>query len=145
MPVLHSAIEPTHQLPGVRFTSLATPKLGTQETSVWRVEIAPGTLPTAHEVTREELFIVTAGVARVRLGAELSQARMGDVVVVPRGVEFELSAEGTAPLEALCCFPVGGQARLPNGQAFTPPWAEWYRQAAAPVGAAVRHGVSYAD
>ena len=42
MPVLSAPASPTHELPHARFTSLATPSRGTSETSVWRVEIAPG-------------------------------------------------------------------------------------------------------
>ena len=38
--------------------------------------------------------------------------------------EFALTNEGDVPLRLLCCFPVGGQGRMPGGDPFTPPWAE---------------------
>ena len=124
MPVLSAPQAPTHRLPGVTFTSLATPARGSMDTSIWEVELAPGTPATPHEVTREEVFVVLSGQARVRLGDELCRALGGDVIVVPRDTLFELSADGDQPLRALCCMPVGGEARLPDGTTFVPPWAQ---------------------
>src|SRR3954467_12872595 len=54
---------PTHELPGTRFTSLATPSRGSAETAVWTVEIDPGTPVTPHSLTREEVFVVLDGAA----------------------------------------------------------------------------------
>ena len=68
MSVLTLAGATTHELEGTRFTSLATPRRGTSETAVWQVEIAPGTPSTPHSLTREEVFVVLAGRARVRIG-----------------------------------------------------------------------------
>jgi len=123
MPVIHAPLEPTHQLPGTAFTSLATPSTGSTETSVWRVRIAPGTEPTPHRLTRGEVFVVLHGSARVRIGEEVQHADAGDAIVVPADTVFELANAGAEALEALCCMPVGGQARLADGTAFTPPWA----------------------
>jgi mannose-6-phosphate isomerase-like protein (cupin superfamily) len=123
MPVLPAPSSPTHSLPGALFTSLATPQRGSNDTSVWRVEIAPGTPATPHELTREEVFVVLSGRALVRLGNEEREASVGDAIVVPRDTPFELSAGGDEPLLALCCMPVGGEARLADGTTFTPPWA----------------------
>lgn len=124
MPVLTAPASPTHELSGTKFTSLATPRRGVTDTSVWVVEIAPGTPGTPHEVTREEIFVVLSGQALVQLSGVEASAGPGDAIVVPSNTPFALSASGTAPLRALCCLPVGGQARLPDGNTFTPPWAE---------------------
>ena len=124
MPVLAAPREITHELPNARFTSLATPSRGSRETSIWRVQIEPGAPTTPHELTREEVFLILSGCARVRIGAETARAAAGDVVVVPPDTPFAIASVGSEPLEALCCFPVGGQARLADGQLFTPPWAE---------------------
>jgi quercetin dioxygenase-like cupin family protein len=123
MPVLTAPPAPTHSLPGARFTSLATPTRGSRHTSVWRVELAPGTPPTPHQLTREEVFVVLSGRARVRLGDDVREAGAGDTIVVPHDTPFEISALGDAPFEALCCMPVGGEARLEGGANFVPPWA----------------------
>jgi mannose-6-phosphate isomerase-like protein (cupin superfamily) len=122
MTVLPVSEAPVHDLGGTRFTSLATPRRGSTETSVWQVEIAPGTPATPHSLTREEVFVVVAGRAAVRLGAEQLDAGPGDAIVVPPGVELELRNSGGEPLRLLCCLPVGGQAVI-GADAFTPPWA----------------------
>ncbi len=123
MPIVPSPPSATHELGGARFTSLATPSRGSTETSVWQVEIEPGSPPTPHVVTREEVFVVLAGTARVELDGAPDTARTGDSIVVPPGVPFSLSNEGSGPLRLLCCLPVGGQARVGDGEPFTPPWA----------------------
>ena len=123
MPVIPCPSEPTHELGGARFTSLATPSRGSSDTSVWRVEIEAGTPATPHTLTREEVFVVLAGRAEVRLGETVSSAGPGDAIVVPPGVPFALSPEGDEALRALCCLPVGGQGQLADGEPFTPPWA----------------------
>jgi mannose-6-phosphate isomerase-like protein (cupin superfamily) len=123
MPVLRAPASPTHELGDARFTSLATPSRGSTDTSVWSVEIAPGTPGASHRLTREEVFVVLEGRADVLLDGERSTAGPGDAIVVPAGVPFSLAPAGEAPLRALCCLPVGGQAQLPDGAPFTPPWA----------------------
>jgi mannose-6-phosphate isomerase-like protein (cupin superfamily) len=123
MPVVPAPPAHTHELPGTRFTSLATPSRGSTETSVWVVEIAAGTPATPHELTREEVFVVLAGRADVQLGADRCRAEPGDAIVVPPGVAFALSPAGDQDLRALCCMPVGGQGRLADGPPFAPPWS----------------------
>lgn len=124
MPVLVAPPAPTHELPGARFTALATPSRGSTDTSVWGVEIDPGGPATSHTVTREEVFVVLDGTALVRLGDAEHLAGPGSAIVVPAGVPFALAAAGEAPLRALCVLPVGGQAQLAGGEPFTPPWAQ---------------------
>jgi mannose-6-phosphate isomerase-like protein (cupin superfamily) len=123
MAVLPAPVAPTHELGGARFTSLATPSRGSTDTSVWLVDIAPGTEGTPHQLTREEVFVVLGGRAEVRLGDTVSHADVGDAIVVPPGVPFALAPVGTEALRALCCLPVGGQGQLAGGEPFTPPWA----------------------
>ena len=124
MPVVPAPPTFTHELPGARFTSLATPSRGSAETSVWLVELVPGAPGRPHRLTREEVFVVLEGTAEVRLGDTASLARSGDAIVVPPGIDFALAATGDQPLRALCCLPVGGQGQLADGDPFTPPWAE---------------------
>lgn len=123
MPVLSPSTIPTHALPGTAFTSLATPSRGTVSNSLWKVEIQPGTVPTAHQVTREEIFVILSGSAQVKIGEEATLANSGDIIIVPPLTNFELSCHGSEPLQALCILPVGGEARLKDGTTFTPPWA----------------------
>jgi mannose-6-phosphate isomerase-like protein (cupin superfamily) len=123
MSVIAAPASPTHEVGGTKFTSLATPSLGSARTSVWQVEIPAGEAPTPHEITDEEIFVVLEGAAAVTIDGEESAAGVGDAVVVPAGVPFVLANAGELALRLLCCMPVGGQAVLPGGEPFTPPWA----------------------
>lgn len=123
MPVIQGPRNHTHELPHARFYSLATPSRGSSETSVWRVQLTSGLETAPHTLTREEIFVVLSGSARVVLGGETSVAEAGDVIVVPPNTEVSLSCASDRA-EVLCCLPVGGQARIGDSPAFTPPWAE---------------------
>lgn len=123
MTVLRAPGAPTHDLGATRFTSLATPSRGTSETSVWTVEIDPGTPATPHSLTREEVFVVLAGTASLTLNGVTGEAQTGDAIVVPPDTNFEITNRGGVPLRMVCCLPVGGQARTETAT-FTPPWAE---------------------
>jgi mannose-6-phosphate isomerase-like protein (cupin superfamily) len=68
--------------------------------------------------------VVLAGTADVRISGRFEQATVGDAIVIPAGVSFELVNRGDRPLQLICCLPVGGEARLADGSTFTPPWAE---------------------
>jgi quercetin dioxygenase-like cupin family protein len=123
MPVIPSPPAATHELPGTRFTSLATPSRGSVETAVWQVEIEPGTQPAPHSLTREEVFVVLDGTAAVEIGGVVGSASAGDAIAVPPQTTFVLANGGDDTLRLLCCLPVGGQARMGDGEPFTPPWA----------------------
>ena len=124
MPVIPAPPAHTHELPGARFTSLATPSRGSTDTAVWVVELDPATDHTPHSLTREEVFVVLEGTAGVRLDGQESTAVAGDAIVVPPATPFALSNAGDGPLRLVCCMPVGGQGSLEDGTTFTPPWAE---------------------
>ena len=123
MAVITRADAPSHEMNGVTFTALASPRRGSSETSVWQVEVPPGTPGAPHEMTREEILVVVAGRAAVRLGDERFEAAAGDTIVVPPATMFELTNAGDDPLRAIVCLPVGGQARM-GDDTFTPPWAQ---------------------
>jgi quercetin dioxygenase-like cupin family protein len=122
MAILPSPGAPTHDLGPTRFTSLATPTRGSAETSIWIVDIDPGTPATPHSVTREEVFVVLEGIASVTLDGDRGIARAGDAFVVPPDVPFEVANDADGPLKMMCCLPVGGQARTADAT-FIPPWA----------------------
>lgn len=124
MSVVSAPSEPTHQLPGTRFTKLVAPSTGSTEISVWRVEIDPDTQPTPHEVTREEVFLVLAGRAVLKINDESFEAHPGDAIVIPAHTQFSVANGGDDTLAMVTYLPVGGQARLSEGNLFTPPWAQ---------------------
>jgi mannose-6-phosphate isomerase-like protein (cupin superfamily) len=123
MPVLSPAT-PMEPFPGSRFTQLAAPSRGSIETSVWQIEIEPGTPSVPHQLTVEEIFVVLDGDARVTLADVVTTAKAGDAIVVPADTDFALENRGDAALRLICALPVGGQARTPDGAVFTPPWAQ---------------------
>lgn len=123
MPIITSPPEATHDLGGTRFTSLATPTTGTAQTSVWIVEIEPGTPAAPHSLTHEEVFVVLEGTAVVALAGRTGIAEPGDAIVVPPDTTFEVSNGGVSSLRMICCLPVGGQAVV-GTERFTPPWAQ---------------------
>lgn len=122
MPIIPAPSTPTHDLGDTRFTALASPSRGSNETSVWIVEIDPGAPATPHRLTREEVFVVLDGAASVRIGEVTGTAATGDALVVPPGVDVEIAAAGDTPLRMVCCLPIGGQACV-GDTTFTPPWA----------------------
>lgn len=124
MPIHHKAEQATHEMHGARFTTLASPSRDSTTTSIWRVDLTPGTAGTPHEVTAQEVLYVCAGHARVRLANEETEVGPGDCVIVPPDTPFVLEAVGTSDFSAICCFPAGSRARLADGREFTPPWAQ---------------------
>jgi mannose-6-phosphate isomerase-like protein (cupin superfamily) len=124
MPVIERPQGPTHELPGASFTSLATPTNGSRETSVWEVRLAPDHPGTAHQLTRQEVFVVLEGTGRAVIEGATHPISPGSVIVVPARTDFCLEATGPAELVALCCLPVGGQGVIGAGEPFTPPWAQ---------------------
>ncbi len=71
--------------------------------------LAEATLPPGgetdehHHPVAEELYHVTAGSGRLRLGEEEHELRAGDCVVIPPGVPHKLWNTGEATLHLLCC------------------------------------------
>jgi quercetin dioxygenase-like cupin family protein len=124
MPITQPLSAPTHELPATRFWRLAAPSTGSEEASVWRVEVAPGSAPVPHELTREEIIVVLGGTARASVGGVVEEVAAGGAIVVPAHTTFSLTAAGSEPVVALAYLPVGGQAKLEGGEPFTPPWAE---------------------
>jgi quercetin dioxygenase-like cupin family protein len=127
MPVISAATAPTFTLPDAPdtvFTGLASPSRGTRETSVWRVRLGPGTPPTEHSLDREEVIVALAGRAVASLDRTRHEVGAGDALVVPAHQAFSLSNPYSEPFEAVAVLPVGGRARVGDGEPFTPPWTE---------------------
>jgi mannose-6-phosphate isomerase-like protein (cupin superfamily) len=122
MPIIRGGKSSPFQLPGVTFTPLAAPSLGTQTNAVWRVEIAAQTPGSLHSVDKEEIFVALSGMAELVLGGEVLQLFAGDTLHVSAGEPFSLGNLGPDVFQAIAIAPVGVKAQLPDGQAFAPPW-----------------------
>jgi quercetin dioxygenase-like cupin family protein len=124
MTIINSDAAPVFDIPGVRFTGLASPQRGSRENSVWRVHLEPGAAPVIHKMTREEIFVALAGSAQLHIDGTVHDLAAGGAAIVRPGVDFGLANPGDTPFEAVVVLPVGGQAKMPGEPPFTPPWAE---------------------
>ena len=123
MSLLTRLAAPTFKLPGICFTTLSSPSLGARENAVWEVTVEPGVAGSPHRLTREETFVALEGSAVVEVDGKRHELTAGNALVVEAGLTLALSNAGTQPFRALAVFPVGGQAVIGDGPAFTPPWA----------------------
>ncbi len=124
MPIIRAENAPAFRLPNLTVSGLAAPSRGSRETSVWRINIAPGAPGVTHSVDREEIFVALSGCALATLGDEQLELRAGDTLIVPAGEPFSLGNSGTIAFDALAVAPVGVRASLPGGEPFAPPWSQ---------------------
>ena len=142
MTVIRSSTTTTHEIDGVRFTSLATPSRGTRDTSVWRIEIAPGTPATPHSVTREEVFVVLEGEAAVEIEGTRATAQAGDAIVVPPGSRVRADQRADDGRCACCaaCRSAARRRHRPTARR-SPRRGPSEGEATDPAGPALRDGV----
>ena len=113
---------PTFELPGVRFTSLAAPALGSAETCVWQVTVEPGVESDPHTLDHDEVFVVLDGT--VRLTPDGPSLGPGDAGVVPAGEAIALTNLGDGAARIHVAIRAGFTATMADGTPFgTPPWA----------------------
>ena len=123
MPVFPPPTVPTEEFPGIRFSTLVAPRLGSADVAVCRVDIDPGTPAAPHSLTREEVFVVLAGTAEVHVDETTQQAKVGDAILIPANTEFAIGSGDGDVLELLVVLPVGGELNVPGGGTFQPPWS----------------------
>ena len=81
---------------GVRLQSLAEARLPI------------GTATQEHyHVRSEEIYFLTHGRGRIRLGLEEQEVQAGDAIAIPPGVRHKLWNTGPEPLRLLCCCAPG--------------------------------------
>jgi mannose-6-phosphate isomerase-like protein (cupin superfamily) len=97
--------EPFTTLDGSTIRELAGPAwTPARAQSLAEATLRPGGSTTAHHHVRaEELYLITAGTGRMRLAAEERDVVPGDCIVIPPGVEHQLTNTGQEPLRLLCC------------------------------------------
>ncbi|MFP5392201.1 MAG: cupin domain-containing protein [Gammaproteobacteria bacterium] len=123
MPFIAQEQAPSFELHGASFTGLASPSRGSSENAVWIVSLPPGQQGVTHRLTREEIFVALEGRARAQVGPDSLDVTEGSCLVVPAGLDFSLTNDGVEAFRAVAVLPVGGQASVGGGPAFTPPWA----------------------
>ena len=124
MPHIAKDTAPTFTIPGLTVTGFASPSRGATETSVWMLELSPGTPGTPHTIDREEIFVALAGRATATIAGREQPITAGEALIVPAGEPFALANPHDEPFCAVAAMPVGGRAAFPDGEPFVPPWAE---------------------
>jgi mannose-6-phosphate isomerase-like protein (cupin superfamily) len=67
-----------------------------------RVPVGGSTLEHFHTRT-EEIYYITAGSGRIRIGAETRELKVGDSIAIPPGQRHKLWNTGDEILRLLCC------------------------------------------
>jgi mannose-6-phosphate isomerase-like protein (cupin superfamily) len=82
----------SHRNSGIRLQSLAEARL------------KPGQSTTLHyHVVTEEIYYITRGRGRMRVGAEYHEVGVGDAIAIPPGSIHQITALGSEELALLCC------------------------------------------
>lgn len=72
--------------------------------SLAEASLPPGAATQAHyHAVTEELYLITAGAGRLRVGEEERDVVVGDCITIPPGVEHKLVNTGDEVLRLLCC------------------------------------------
>lgn len=121
-PLIRADDAPTFALPGISFTGLAAPSRGATDSSVWFVEIAPGTTGTPHQLTREEIIVALDGRARATLAGVDYELEEGGALIIPPRTDFSLANPYDGRFRGVAVLPVGGEGVV-AGETFVPPWA----------------------
>ncbi len=110
------------ETPNAVMTTYASPTLGSEELSVWRVEMKATARGPVHVVDSEQVWTGLSGEARIRVGAEELELKEGAAVVLPKGVERQV--EATQDFTAIVSGYGHAKVRVPGEDTDrgTPPW-----------------------
>src|SRR5205814_1347578 len=67
-----------------------------------RVPVGGSTLEHYHAKT-EEIYYITAGAGRMRIGSDTREVKPGDAIAIPPGSRHKIWNTGTETLKLLCC------------------------------------------
>jgi quercetin dioxygenase-like cupin family protein len=80
------------ETPNAVMTTYASPTLGSEELSVWRVEMKATAQGPVHVVDSEQVWTGLSGQATITLGSDELELREGQAVVLPAGIERQVKA-----------------------------------------------------
>ncbi|SOD63809.1 Cupin domain protein [Streptomyces zhaozhouensis] len=110
--------------PNATMTPLAAPSLGTEELSVWRVEMAPGAVGPEHTVDREQIWTVTHGALEIAADTGTLTVSAGRSAALRAGTPREIRCPGGEPAGALVAMAAAGRVTTPADPEPRPlPWA----------------------
>lgn len=110
------------ETPNGVMTTYASPTLGSQELSVWRVEMKAAAQGPVHVMDSEQVWTGLSGHATISLGGDELELTEGVAVVLPAGVERRVKA--TEDFAALVAGYGNAKASVPGEDTDrgTPPW-----------------------
>jgi mannose-6-phosphate isomerase-like protein (cupin superfamily) len=72
--------------------------------SLAEARLAPGASTQEHyHIRTEEIYYITDGIGRMRIGCESREVKVGDAIAIPPGERHKLWNTGTEVLRLLCC------------------------------------------
>ena len=72
--------------------------------SLAEARLEPGTSTQEHyHLKTEEIYYITHGVGRMRIGSEVRDVKAGDAIAIPHGQRHKLWNTGGETLRLLCC------------------------------------------
>jgi mannose-6-phosphate isomerase-like protein (cupin superfamily) len=72
--------------------------------SLAEARLQPGQSTDEHyHAKSEEIYYITHGSGRMRIGSELREVAVGDAIAIPPGQRHKLWNTGAEPLRLLCC------------------------------------------
>jgi mannose-6-phosphate isomerase-like protein (cupin superfamily) len=103
----HSELRPYPTKDGSTIREWMGPDSPARNQSLAEATVAPGGATAAHyHRISEELYLVTAGRGRLRIGAEERAIEAGDCALIPPGETHRLENTGTTDLVVVCaCSP----------------------------------------
>ena len=124
MPVIRSTEGTAHDVQRTTFTAYANSSTGAADLCAWSTRVPAGEPGLPHRVSREEIFLVTAGTPRFTIDDETAEPAPGDVVITPAGSLLTIEALGDQDSIIWVTTTLGLTVKLPDGTEFAPPWAQ---------------------
>lgn len=110
------------ETPNAVMTTYASPTQGSQELSVWRVEMKADAQGPKHVMDSEQVWTGLSGEASISVGSDQVTLTEGVAVVLPAGVERQVTATGD--FAALVAGSGNAKAKVlgEDTDRGTPPW-----------------------
>ena len=122
MPLSTLADSKTFEVDGFTIRPLAAPSRGSAELSLWSMELDPGAQSVAHQMDREEVFLLVTGQVSATISGEEVTAAPGDAIIVPAGSHLQLRNDSQdQPATMTAVTSVGMRATI-GDETFAPPW-----------------------
>ena len=123
MNVISATAARRSETPNGVMTTLASPKQGGTETSLWRVELHPGAAGPSHSFDVQQIWTVLAGAASLDVDGVGHSLAPGDTVILDAGVVRQFTADADLGFVAIATGPGGARVSGADGQDLgIPPW-----------------------